>query len=447
MQRFKQLNKRLSAIAELVRDGTNVCDVGTDHAFLPCYLARSGRCGKIYASDLNPNPLKIAAAEIKKQNVDVTLLQSDGLEQIPPCDDVIIAGMGGELIAEIIKKMPPHFKTANLRLITQPMTRHEELRSGLKQAGFEIINERIVPENKRSFTIIYAKAKQEISPKDGLCSSDGRILTSDKAKQEIKEYSMIKVRDIYNYLDKIAPFKNADKTDNCGLIVGDMNADVKRILVALDVTNRVASEAAKNGVDLIVTHHPLMYRPIQRVAKDDPLYSLIQSEISFIAAHTNIDVADGGTSDLMLSRLRLSPSKIVLDPCNPDGTGYGKISELDTPIPAKELAQRCKSGFGNTVVRYVDSGRPIKRVAVCSGGAGDLAQKALNLKCDAYITGDIRWDRLVFAADYGLTLVDAGHFHTENIFCEDIVKRLSCEFPSCHVKTAINSVDVCDYVI
>ncbi|MCL1789675.1 MAG: class I SAM-dependent methyltransferase [Oscillospiraceae bacterium] len=161
LKRYKQLNKRLSAIAELVRNGASVCDVGTDHAHLPCYLARTGRYGRICASELNPNPLEIARAEIKKQNVDVTLIRSDGLEKIPVCDDVIIAGMGGELIAEIVAKMPPCFKNPNLRLITQPMTKQEDLRKGLRESGFEIILEKRIPENNRLFTIIYAEYKGE----------------------------------------------------------------------------------------------------------------------------------------------------------------------------------------------------------------------------------------------------------------------------------------------
>jgi len=160
-KRFKQLDKRLTAIAELVREGATVCDVGTDHAFLPCHLARTGKYGQIYACDLNPNPLEIAKKQIQHQGVDVILFQSNGLENAPKADDVIIAGMGGELIAEIIAGMPDGFRSAKLRLILQPMTRAEHLRQGLAENGFEIISEQVVQENNRRFTIIYAKLKGE----------------------------------------------------------------------------------------------------------------------------------------------------------------------------------------------------------------------------------------------------------------------------------------------
>jgi tRNA (adenine22-N1)-methyltransferase len=155
MQRFKQLDKRLSAIAELVREGVTVCDVGTDHAYLPCFLAKSGKYGRVYACDLNPKPLQFAASQIARQQADVTLLQSDGLDNVPPVQDVIIAGMGGELIAEIVGRI--HFKNPDLRLILQPMSRPEHLRLGLAESGYTIVHEKEVYERNRKFVIMYAK--------------------------------------------------------------------------------------------------------------------------------------------------------------------------------------------------------------------------------------------------------------------------------------------------
>jgi tRNA (adenine22-N1)-methyltransferase len=166
MQRFKQLDRRLSALAKLVREGATVYDVGTDHAYLPCHLARSGNCGKVYACDLNTKPLEFARSQIERQQADVTLLQSDGLSGVPPpcageIADVIIAGMGGELIAEIVQKMPQEFRKADLRLILQPMTRAEHLRQGLADCGFTIVRECQIHERKRRFVIIYAGYSQD----------------------------------------------------------------------------------------------------------------------------------------------------------------------------------------------------------------------------------------------------------------------------------------------
>jgi tRNA (adenine22-N1)-methyltransferase len=163
--RYRKLNKRLTAIAQLVRNGAVIYDVGTDHAYLPCYLARTGEFPRIYACDLNPKPLEFARTHIEKQGADIVLVQSNGLADVPLPEngamcDVVIAGMGGELIAEIVSKMPKQFKNVNncdLRLILQPMSRAEHLRRGLHECGCEIILEKTVFENDRNFIIIYAK--------------------------------------------------------------------------------------------------------------------------------------------------------------------------------------------------------------------------------------------------------------------------------------------------
>jgi len=251
---------------------------------------------------------------------------------------------------------------------------------------------------------------------------------------------MITIIDIYSYLDKIAPFKTQDKTDNCGLLIGDMNAKVDRILICLDVTNAVVKEAVEKNIDLIIAHHPLMYFGVKKLLKPDPIHSLIKNNINFIAAHTNLDVADGGVTDLMLTKLGLPKSDVNID-------YFGKIVEADKPISSKELAEKCKVAFNCTVVKYVDGGKPISKIGVCSGSGSSLVETAIELGCDAYICGDLRWDRMIHAANYGLTLIDAGHFHTEDIFCEDLVERLRKEFPELDIEKAKNSIDICEYAM
>ena len=257
----------------------------------------------------------------------------------------------------------------------------------------------------------------------------------------------MKIRELYNYLNEIAPFNNQDKSDNAGLLVGDYDAEVWKILVCLDVTKSVVSEAVDKGINLIIAHHPLMYRPISKILSNDPLHTLVRNNISLIAAHTNLDVAVGGIADLMLARLGLPKSEIVLLPINPDGSGYGRIVELDSPVSAKDLAEKCKSAFDCTVVRYVDSGKALSRIGVSSGGAKESVEVALRAGCDAFICGEVSHDRMIFAADYGLTLIEAGHFHTEDIFCEDLVDRLKSRFKEIEIEKSINSVDVCSYTL
>jgi len=253
------------------------------------------------------------------------------------------------------------------------------------------------------------------------------------------------IGEVYDYLNEIAPFNNQDKSDNSGLLVGDYSAEVRKILVCLDVTRSVVAEAVGKGVDLIISHHPLMFRPISKILSSDPLHTLVRSNISLIAAHTNLDVAVGGIADLMLERLGFPKSEIVILTINPDGSGYGRITELDVPVSAEDLAEKCKTAFGCTVVRYVDSGKSLSRIGVSSGSAKESVEAALHAGCDAFICGEVNHDRMLFAADYRLTLIEAGHFHTEDIYCEDLVDRLKSRFKEIEIEKAANSTDVCDY--
>jgi dinuclear metal center YbgI/SA1388 family protein len=247
------------------------------------------------------------------------------------------------------------------------------------------------------------------------------------------------VQQIYDYLDQIAPFEAADKSDNSGLLVGDPNAEVKRIMVCLDITHDVINEAAEKQVSLIISHHPQMYKPIKRIRSGDPVYALVKNGINFIAVHYNMDVASGGTTDIMLRLLGFPENGEVLD-------YFGKVVDLDSPLTARELAEKCKSAFGCTVVRYVDSGKPVRKLGICSGGGDFLVETALERGCDAYICGDVKWSNMIFAKNYGLTLIDSGHFHTEDVFCADLVGRLRGKFPQIPVEKSTNSIDVCKYV-
>jgi dinuclear metal center YbgI/SA1388 family protein len=256
---------------------------------------------------------------------------------------------------------------------------------------------------------------------------------------------MTTVRELYNYLDEIAPFNCQDKTDNAGLLVGNFNAEVKKILVCLDVTNNVVAEAVLKEADLIIAHHPLMYHPVTKIVGNDPLRSLTRSNVNLIAVHTNLDIAIGGIADLMLAKLDFPKSETVILPINPDGSGYGRITELDTPVFAKDLAEKCKAAFNCTVVRYVDSGKALSKIGVSSGSAEESVEAAFDAGCDAFICGEVAHDRMLFAADYGLTLIEAGHFHTEDIFCENLIVRLKSKFKGIEIEKSKNSVDVCHY--
>ncbi len=156
------LTPRLKTAAELCRKGVTVCDVGTDHAYLACYLAKNG-AKNVIACDINDGPLDSARRTVCDQKADnVTVLKSDGLKAIDFADDVVICGMGGELIADIIDGC--RFLSSDTRFIVQPMTKAEVLRRRLYISGFEIVEERIAREFGRIYTVMlvkYTGIKQE----------------------------------------------------------------------------------------------------------------------------------------------------------------------------------------------------------------------------------------------------------------------------------------------
>ena len=171
------LSSRLKAAAGLCRRGVTICDVGTDHAYLACYLAQNG-ARNVIASDVRDGPLEAARRTVKQQGVqNVTLVKSDGLEKIDFADDVVIAGMGGELIARIITGC--RFLTEDTRFILQPMTKAEILRRELYRSGFEIIEERTAAEGKRLYTVMLVKYTGEKREMDELFCRIGKITDPD----------------------------------------------------------------------------------------------------------------------------------------------------------------------------------------------------------------------------------------------------------------------------
>ena len=175
------LDGRLKAAAELCRKGGVVADVGTDHALLACYLAMNG-ARAVYASDVRDGPLEAArrtAAECGAQNV--TVLKSDGLREIPFADDVVICGMGGELIARIVTECA--FTSENTRFILQPMTRADVLRRSLYANGFEIDEERVARSAGRSYVVMLARYTGVRAQIDEAFALAGKVADPDFLRQ------------------------------------------------------------------------------------------------------------------------------------------------------------------------------------------------------------------------------------------------------------------------
>jgi len=232
----------------------------------------------------------------------------------------------------------------------------------------------------------------------------------------------MKVKDIYDYLNLIAPFETQEEWDNCGLLVGSYEKEVKKIYIALDVTVDVLEDALSFGADLVITHHPLIFAPISEVLADSLVYKAVASGMSFIASHTCLDKADGGVNHCLANKVGIENLKTSQDN---DFLKYGEIE----PCTAEEFAKKIKSALGGAV-SFTDAGKTIKTVALCSGGGGDFVAEAKNIGADAFLTGEAKHHEYLYSNDFGISMFVAGHFETENIVCEYLYNSLTEQFGS-----------------
>lgn len=228
------------------------------------------------------------------------------------------------------------------------------------------------------------------------------------------------VKDIYNYLNEIAPFDTAEEWDNCGLTIGSFNKDVKKIYIALDVTNDVLKDAISFGADLVITHHPMIFNPISQIFCDSLVYKAVASGISFIASHTCLDKAEGGVNHCLANRVGIKNLKTSE---NDEFLKYGEIE----PCSAEDFAKKIKSALGGAV-SFTDSGKTIKTVAMCSGSGGDMVAQAKCVGADAFLTGEAKHHEYLLSKNLGVSMFVAGHFETENIVCEYLYNSLKEKF-------------------
>lgn len=214
----------------------------------------------------------------------------------------------------------------------------------------------------------------------------------------------MKVIDIYNYIDSVAPFEKAESWDNVGLLVGDKEAEVTGITVALDLTADTVDFAIKKNANLIVTHHPVIFTAMKSITADSLIYRCIASGINIISAHTSFDVADFGINATLASLLSLENVETFAD-------GIGVIGDIpETEIAA--VAEDVKEILGCDAVKVVGEGY-ISKIAVVGGSGGDFADMAKELGAQLLITGDVKHNVFIDAMNSDFCIIDAGHFYTE----------------------------------
>ena len=252
---------------------------------------------------------------------------------------------------------------------------------------------------------------------------------------------MATVKEVYQFIDQIAPFDTQEGFDNAGFLVGRGDRDVTKLLVALDITAEVAEEAAGWGAQLIAAHHPVIFNPVKSVTDEtltgQVLLALAEQKIAAICAHTNLDAARGGVNDCLAKALELTEiGQLCQAGVDAQGRPYGigRVGTVHRPgLSAREYAAFVKERLNAANVRFVGGGKPVQRVAVGGGACGSMLEDVVAQGCDTFVTADLKYNQFLDAKALGLNLLDAGHFPTENVVCAPLAGRLAKAFPETEV--------------
>ncbi len=254
------------------------------------------------------------------------------------------------------------------------------------------------------------------------------------------------VSHIIRFLDSWAPERTQLEYDNSGLLAGSARSPVSGILTCLDVTHVVLDEALATGADLIVAHHPLIFRKLSRLDPDDPtgalLYRIVREGLALYAAHTNLDAARGGVSHVLAETLGLG-DLAFLSP-ESDSHGFGMVGRYEEPLSEAAFLARVAEALGAAGIRTAGKAGRIGRVAVCGGAGAGLIGAARAAGADAYVTADLKYHDFFLATD-GFLLVDAGHYETEAPVIERLRRELQTAFPDTRVRATSQPTNPISY--
>jgi dinuclear metal center YbgI/SA1388 family protein len=258
------------------------------------------------------------------------------------------------------------------------------------------------------------------------------------------------VADCIAWLSDFAPVELAEAWDNVGLLVGDRSAPVRRVMTCLTLTPDVAQEGLEAGVDLIVTHHPVLFRAVQRLTAETSegalLLRLMRAGISVYSPHTAFDSARAGINQHLAESLELEEI-VPLRPLAPrddersfaetarSGTpGGGRWGRLPAPQPLSDVLARCRALFAPSVLAYVgEPSRIVQSIAVACGAGGEFIPDAIRCGCDLLLTGEARFHACLEARTAGLALILLGHYASERPGVERLATELARAFPDAEV--------------
>ncbi len=227
-----------------------------------------------------------------------------------------------------------------------------------------------------------------------------------------------RIKDILDGLEKIAPTVLAEPWDNPGLQVGSYFQEISKIFFSLDPTLKALRSAGRRNAQLLLTHHPLIFKPLSRLDINthpgDVIVEAAKSKVSVIAAHTNLDMAKGGINDILADLLELQHVEVLEKKDETESVGLGRIGDLPSAERLSALMKKVKKIFGADQIKVVGrKDEQVRRLAVVGGSGGSLVSLSFKRGADLLVTGDIGHHHALEAESLGIALIDAGHFHTE----------------------------------
>jgi len=260
------------------------------------------------------------------------------------------------------------------------------------------------------------------------------------------------VKDILNCITEVAPLQWQESYDNAGLQVGDLNAEARKALICLDITEEVVDEAVAKNCNVIVSHHPLIFRGLKHLTPETyierAVMKAIKHDIAMISMHTNLDNSYLGVSRVLAERLGLT-NLHLLQPseAQPELCGAGMVGEFDTPMEEIDFLELVAKTIGSPCLRHSAlTGCEIQKVALCGGSGSPFMQDALRQKVDAYLTADIKYHDF-FVPEGNILLVDGGHFETEQFTKELICELIRKKFPTFAAEIAETKTNSVHYFV
>ena len=239
----------------------------------------------------------------------------------------------------------------------------------------------------------------------------------------------MKIKQVTSFLESIVPLVYQESYDNCGLIIGDSNSEVKGALITLDCTEAIIDEAIETGCNLVIAHHPIIFSGLKKLNGSNyierTVIKAIKNDIAIYAIHTNLDNVHNGVSAKIAEKLGLENCKILApkQELNTDLVGSGIIGELNEAVDAVGFLKNLKLTMQTDCVRHTPLvSKTIKTVAVCGGSGSFLLKNAIAAKADIFITADFKYHEF-FDAENKIVIADIGHYESEQ-FTKDLIYDL-----------------------